>query len=128
MAMEFYIKSAKLNNQYSLLALAEIYSGRSNAQIDYDLSAHYYFLHFTKFDPNSKTSFLNILKTQKIEWKPEYHLDWSKTESLDHQILIILLSSKYRVHSFLPYTKNALIKGICMKVIKFLCQYNQIIN
>ena len=71
----------------------------------------------------SKSEFLDLLKSNQILWKSEYHFYWPKNEILDSQIFVLLLISKNRSSSNI--LSKILVKFISLKIIQYLCHYNQ---
>jgi TPR repeat protein len=132
-SIEFYQKSIQYNNFLSMFFLASIYENAEaySLQKDFDLITFYYFKNYQLsniYQDFALRRLISIIENHKIEWKEEYHIYWKSTNDLNNQILVILLSSKFRKNSKYNIVSNILVKGITMKIIKFICHFNQIIT
>ena len=126
-AIELYEKAVNFNIFKAMNNLALIYENAvENVKIDLDKAAHLYFKSF-KMDGKQNDifqKFKNLVDSKKIEWKMEYHIYWIDKDNqlLKKQILIVLLISKMRNLSKKDFVPNMIVKGIAIKVIKYLCE------
>ena len=128
-AIDLYEKAASLGNCFAMKNLASIYEkGLKGVAIDFEKSAfHYFKLYKTNNENTALESFLNIISFEKVTWQPEYHHHWkSKSpQKLNQQIITLLLISRSKNNSKKKFVSSMFIKGISMKVIRFLCHANQ---
>ena len=122
-AIDYYEKSAQTNNDTALVKLATFYeTGREELAKNLDLSSHYYFLSF-KNNSNlvSKKQFYKLMKRREINWRTEYHIEWTctfpKVSETQKLILLLLCLAKKRNESrciiFPKYIFHCFIKFIC---------------
>ena len=130
-AIELFERAAEMNDSYALYQLGTIYLNgekdkRNSIGIDFEVSARYFFKSFQIGDTKAKLEFIDLLHFKKITWKEEYHRFWNAPQDLNHQVLMILLISKFRRLSSNISVPSIFVKGITMKIIMFLCHIRQI--
>ena len=126
-SIEYYEKGCDLNNYECLVNLANLYKKGNEVPIDLEKSCSYLLRACFVSEDNVdfvKIQLLRIISTKKVEWRTEYHEFWGKQDLLDKQIVVLLLISKNRKESIKEESK-VLVKGIIMKIIKFLCHFRQ---
>ena len=129
--IELYERAVELEDFNCTFNLAILYQkGEENKnvkiEIDLDKSAHYYFKSDQLGDENGKEQLIWIIQNNKINWKEEYHVFWKGESDLNRQILMILFVCKFRKNSNDKLISSILVKGISVKIIKFLCHLKQI--
>ena len=131
-SIELLEKSFRFGCFKSLSVLALIYERgdkQSNIERDVDKACYLYFqsFHYYHFQ-SSKDSFLFLVEKEqdRIVWKSEYHPYWRKSPKLNHTILIVLLISKYRNNVRNKIFQQVFLKGISMKIIKYLCHSSSV--
>lgn len=140
----YFEKCAQLNCSTAYCQLSLYYkNGDENEELEKDIDKAAFFMLksflFQKNNENQKLSkeLLEFISTNRIEWKPEYHIYWNASSSLntfydfksdlDQQVFIVLCISKFRFSSNNFSVRSLLVKGISLLVIKFLCHFKHII-
>jgi tetratricopeptide (TPR) repeat protein len=127
-SIEILNRGVELNHPNAMKRLGEIYlNGKKNIEKNIDKSAFYFFKAFeTTSNSFDSDKFRYILRGKQVEWREQYHNHWNAPKDLNLQIILLLLISKKRKSSKNLLIPNLFVKGIAMKVIKFLCHFMQI--
>lgn len=129
-AVMLHESAADLGINESMKKLIELERRDTVVELDYDKVAKYY-LYFLKNSIGNfyesliyERPFKNFLSKKLANWREELHKHWKCYDLLDHQISTLLLISKFRRESVMKECL-VLVKGVMMKIIKFLCHFSQ---
>ena len=139
-AIQYYHLASERNHFFSSKILACKYRDgdeKFGIKKDPEKSAYYYFKNFRFGDDSdtfdsysiskqdSKLQFFYLIHHNKVEWRKEYHVYWKSEENLNQKIIILLLISKFKREIHNRTISQILVKGIVMKIIKYLCHFTQ---
>ena len=116
-------KACNLGDVNAMKKYGEILKEQGN----YDKSAYHFYNYFMlKNQKKFQYLILDLVRENCVTWKPEYHRFWCHDKLvLNSQIVVLLLVSKHRKNSSIVNSKNLLIKGVIIIVIRFLCHFSQ---
>jgi tetratricopeptide (TPR) repeat protein len=118
-AINYFKKGIKYNHSKSIHRLALIYEQDIK---DINEACKYYSMYFSNNSLSPDKLIRLINNNKSIIWKSYLHKYWHTDKTLlDDTILLLLLISRYRRQSNIDKLQSVMIKGITMKVIKYVC-------
>jgi TPR repeat protein len=126
-SIELYEKAANLRNYDAMNELGKIYKDGVENVIEKDTEKAV--LYFYKSFKEGKLNYAldNLQKTLELNvtWKREFHIYWPSSPLLFSQVFVLIILSKFRSFSLFPFVSQFFVKGVTMKIIQFLCHFQQ---
>ena len=134
--LELLEKAVESGVPESAVYLARIYSNKSPLNIQ--RAAELYVMG-KESEQKCDSELMKVMEENKLEWSTFLHKYWLSTTvkeegerarefSLNDCVLTLLLVSKNRNKSANRLVSNVFVKGVTMSVIKYLCQFRQLIR
>ena len=131
--VEYFLRADKKGVKFASTSLASIYEDKETPFYDVDKAVDIYL----KLLPDSYAhkKLLCLINSNRVSWRKDVHKFWmvdtDSPESQDNkidlnkQIITLLLVSKKRKSSTLPYIVH-FVSGISLVVIKYLCNFRKV--